>query len=209
VTSTQVVFSPTVDPEGGLRERKRARTRAAIEHAALELFEAQGYEATTVEQIAARAEVGPATFFRYFPSKAEVVVGHGNQQLPSMAQAIHDRPAGENALLAIRHAVLDEWVAAVDPQLTARRSAIVASSDALSGLSYHRGRMWLDVFSAALAERRGVPPHDARCVLLARIALEALAAAVEGWIDAGCEGDLATAVEAAFDLTVEVCGELA
>ena len=203
-----MVFSPQADARDGLRERKRERTRAAIEHAALELFEAQGYEATTVEQIAARAEVGPATFFRYFPSKAEVVVGNGNQRLPSMSQAILARPADENPLVAIRHAVLDEWVAAVDPQLTARRSTIVASSDALSGLSYHRGRMWLDVFAAALAERRGVATDDPRCVLIARIALEALATAVEDWIAAGGQGDLAAAVEAAFDLTADVCAEL-
>jgi AcrR family transcriptional regulator len=203
-----VVFAPLADARDGLRERKRVRTRAAIEHAALELFEAQGYEATTVEQIAARAEIGPATFFRYFPSKAEVVVGQGDQQLPSMRQAILARPADENPLVAVRHAVLDEWVAAVDPQLTARRSTIVASSDALSGLSYHRGRMWLDVFAAALAERRGVAADDPRCVLIARISLEALATAVEAWIESGDEADLATAVAAAFDLTADVCAEL-
>ncbi|TQF66291.1 TetR family transcriptional regulator [Rhodococcus spelaei] len=58
----------------GLRERKKLRTRAAIRTEAMRLFETQGYEATTIEQIAEAAEVSPSTFFRYFPSKERVVM---------------------------------------------------------------------------------------------------------------------------------------
>src|SRR5438552_19010789 len=61
-------------PALGLRERKKAKTRAAIQRHALQLFREQGYEATTIEQIAQAAEFSPSTFFRYFRTKEDVAL---------------------------------------------------------------------------------------------------------------------------------------
>lgn len=66
--------SPADQPRPSLRERKKAKTRSAIQRSALRLFLEQGYEAITVEQIAEAAEVSPSTFFRYFPTKEDVAM---------------------------------------------------------------------------------------------------------------------------------------
>src|SRR5579871_1588889 len=66
--------SPEAEQRPGLRERKKARTRASIREHALRLIREQGYDATTVDQIAEAAEISPSTFFRYFPTKEDVVL---------------------------------------------------------------------------------------------------------------------------------------
>src|SRR5690606_7272503 len=58
----------------GLRERKKIKTRMAIREATYDLIKEQGYDGTTVEQIAERAEVSPSTVFRYFPTKEDIVL---------------------------------------------------------------------------------------------------------------------------------------
>ncbi len=86
-----------------LRERKKARTRAALREHALRLFREQGYQATTVEQIAAAAEVSPSTFFRYFPTKEDVVLQ--DDMDTRMIAALEQQPAGLGPVAAIRAAV--------------------------------------------------------------------------------------------------------
>src|ERR1700724_313322 len=79
------------DRQDGLRERKKARTRASIREHALRLFREQGYHKTTVEQIAAAAEVSPSTFFRYFPTKEDVVLQ--DDMDTRMIEALERQPA--------------------------------------------------------------------------------------------------------------------
>src|ERR1700760_4614442 len=84
----------------GLRERKKARTRASLREHALRLFREQGYQATTVEQIAAAAEVSPSTFFRYFPTKEDVVLQDDME--PALMEAIEQQPRELGMVAAIR-----------------------------------------------------------------------------------------------------------
>src|SRR5262245_13768520 len=90
-----------VEAASGLRERKKARTREAIIDAALDLFGHKGFEATTIEDIAAAADVSPRTFFRYFESKVDRVMArneaHGDKIGPLMA----GRPASEGPVEAL------------------------------------------------------------------------------------------------------------
>ncbi len=87
----------------GLRERKKARTRAAIRQHALRLFGEQGYGETTVEQIAAAAEVSPSTFFRYFPSKEDVVLQDDFD--PIAIEKFEAQPAELSPVAALRAAM--------------------------------------------------------------------------------------------------------
>jgi AcrR family transcriptional regulator len=87
----------------GLRERKKARTKAAIQEHALRLFRAQGYENTTVEQIAEAAEVSPSTFFRYFGSKEDVVVYDALD--PVLIEAWRSQPPELGPMEALRRAM--------------------------------------------------------------------------------------------------------
>lgn len=90
------------EPPLGLRERKKAKTRAAIQHHALRLFREQGYDATTVEQIAEAAEVSESTFFRYFPTKEEVVLWDDFD--PLYMEAFRSQPAELSPAEAFRAA---------------------------------------------------------------------------------------------------------
>ncbi|ASU78719.1 TetR family transcriptional regulator [Actinopolyspora erythraea] len=105
---TSVAVDPTDETEGqGRRAVKAARTRAGIEAAALRLFREQGFEATTVEQIAREAEIAPRTFFRYFPSKDAVLFGDLGNELEYVREALNARGSGEHPMRALATSMLD------------------------------------------------------------------------------------------------------
>ena len=94
--------TPTEQPRPGLRERKRAKTRAAIQAEALRLFREHGYDATTVEQICEAAEVSESTFYRYFPTKPDVVLT--DEFDPLIIAAFNAQPAELSSVRALREA---------------------------------------------------------------------------------------------------------
>ena len=99
-------MSPPADPgAGGLRERKKAKTREAIQSHALDLFRRQGYDATTVDQIIDAADVSESTFYRYFPTKAAVALDDGYD--PLLVEAFRAQPLDLTSLEAIRAAFHD------------------------------------------------------------------------------------------------------
>ncbi|MFE9608734.1 TetR/AcrR family transcriptional regulator [Streptomyces sp. NPDC006012] len=85
--------SPADRPRLSLRERKKIKTREAIRTATYRLVEEQGYDATTIEQIAERAEVSPSTVFRYFPTKEDIVLI--DEWDPLILEGLRARPADE------------------------------------------------------------------------------------------------------------------
>jgi AcrR family transcriptional regulator len=144
----------------GLRERKKARTRAAIRQHALRLFREQGYAATTVEQIAAAADVSPATFFRYFPTKEDVVL-QDDLDIFTLA-ALEAQPPELGPIAAFRAAAAESF-AALSPDDIARLRESTQMAHTVPEL---RARA-LDEFArtiaqmaGALASRVGRDPDD-------------------------------------------------
>ena len=90
-----------VPAHAGLRQRKKESSRRAIEDAAWELFAEQGYEETSVNDIAERADVAPRTFFRYFPTKEAVLYPQFDELLQSLRDEFHRRPADEPVISSL------------------------------------------------------------------------------------------------------------
>jgi AcrR family transcriptional regulator len=193
-------------PDEGLRSRKKARTRLVIEDVALTLFAEQGYEATTVEQIAERAEISTTTFFRYFPSKADLVTCQQNAQLPVLRLAIVERPPQENDLVAIRRAIQLVWAPAIDPERTLRTTRAFAESATLRGLQDEVTRDWARAIAEALAVRHGLDGVDEVCRVIARVALGIFGATIEGWIGNRCREPLIDALQRNFDTAIRIAG---
>jgi len=145
---------------GSLRERKKARTRAAIREHALRLFREQGYQATTVEQIAAAAEVSPSTFFRYFPTKEDVVL---RDDFDDRALAAFERQPPSMTPLAALRAAIRETVATLTPEewdefrQTAALSVTVPEVRARTLDELSRT---IDVMAEGMAKRTGRSPDD-------------------------------------------------
>src|SRR3979490_1045952 len=86
-----------------LRERKKQKTREAIQREATRLFQKQGYDETTIEQIAAAVDISPSTFFNYFPSKEDVVFNDPYD--PLWISMFQSRPSDESLGVAVRRTV--------------------------------------------------------------------------------------------------------
>jgi len=144
----------------GLRERKKARTRAVIRQEALRLFRERGYSGTTVEQIAAAADVSPATFFRYYPTKEDVVLQDDLDVL--LPEAVAAQPAGLTPIAAVRAAVT-ETLGQLGPEELARLRETIELTNSVPELRARATDELLrtiDVMAAPLARRAGREPDD-------------------------------------------------
>lgn len=147
-------------PPLGLRERKKNKTRLSIREHAMRLFREQGYEETTVEQIAAAAEVSPTTYFRYFPTKESVVFDDDYDR--KIAAAFEHQPLSlspTSALGAALRAVTDGLTEAELTALHERNKLVRSVPDLRTAVSTHLEETFVDI--RAIAARRGdVKPDD-------------------------------------------------
>ncbi|MGH3376369.1 MAG: TetR family transcriptional regulator [Actinoallomurus sp.] len=145
----------------GLRERKKAKTRAALQAHAVRLFQEQGYDATTIEQIAEAAEVSPSTVFRYYPTKEDLVISDDYD--PLLIAAFRSQPPGLSPIQMLRNALRTTLSDMPSTELTVQRERVmlVMSVPALWGASLDNLSETLRMLIDMTAEREGRAPDDA------------------------------------------------
>ena len=153
-------MKPSPEVEGatlGLRERKKRQNMAALQAAALRLFATQGYEATTVEQIADAADVSPSTFFRYFSTKEAVVLYDGLD--PVMMTAFARQPQELSVIAALRKTMREVFDVVPAERLTAerQRSELIRTVPELRARMLEEMARGIDFFADIIAGRTGRP----------------------------------------------------
>ncbi|UNO42260.1 TetR family transcriptional regulator [Streptomyces sp. MST-110588] len=148
---------------GGLRERKKQRTRDALVRAALELFTRQGYEETTVDEIAEAVDVSQRTFFRYFANKEQVVFAVHDMVDKRVLEELRARPADEAPLEALRCAAMEVWdgapavIESVIPlELHMRSYRMIESTPALVAAHLRRFSELEEQIACMIARREGL-----------------------------------------------------
>jgi len=186
----------------GLRERKKARTRDALRDAALQLFHRDGFEQTTIEDIADACEVSPRTFFRYFPTKEDLLFSDADDRCGRLLTTIAAQPPDVGplpALLAGALAVADDYGA--ERARLVLRKRVLTSSPQLRASSAERQRGWEDAAVQLLAQRAAAQGLDAspfELRLVVATGLAALRVALDEWLDGDDSGDITRLVEEAF-----------
>jgi AcrR family transcriptional regulator len=189
------------EPARSLRDRKKERTRHELMAAAVRLFAERGFEATTVDDIAAAADVSPRTFFRYFPSKVDALFADIEERQVRMQRALDERPEGEPLLETVRRVVLEfagEFFA--DPDLFATRVRLMLEHPALLAHGLERMARLEEQIAAAVARELRAPETDIRPRLVGAAAIAAVRATSATWAARAGRGDPRELVNQAFDL---------
>jgi AcrR family transcriptional regulator len=182
----------------GLRERKKQKTRWSIQEQALRLFQEQGYDKTTVDQIAEAAEISPSTFFRYFKTKEDVVLQ--DEYDPIMERLYVAAPREMGLVAALRHA-LAEAFATFDE---ADRTTLIQRTDLTMSVPALRMRLLdsligtTDLLASAAAQRTGGSPDDFRLRMFSGACIGAILAAMFAWIDSDRSEDIAALMDRAL-----------
>ncbi len=169
---------------------------------ALRLFETQGFYATTVSDITTAAEVARRTFFRYFPTKVDVLFADHDEQVELLRDTLANRASDESILDAVRRATLTGVGQVVrDPELFLTRSRLVLSiPDATAHSRYLDAEFEAVIAEAEANTRQANAATDLRARVLAKAAWSAARSARETWVESGARSDPRQLVNDAFDL---------
>jgi AcrR family transcriptional regulator len=200
MTAAPSPLSPADRPQPGLRERKKIKTREAIRAATYALVKEQGYDATTVEQIAERAEVSPSTVFRYFPTKEDIVLTDEYDQL--LAEELRARPAGESWLDSVRQVMrlAIEANDRVDPEVARMRAHLAVQVPAVRSRMVESMSATGRLLREAVAERHGLDADSLEVRVYAMSFIGGLMEVSMYWAENGFEGELSDLVDRALDV---------
>jgi mycofactocin system transcriptional regulator len=178
--------------------RPAVTSKGELELVALELFAERGFEQTTVDDLAEAAGIGRRTFFRYFPSKNDVVYGDFDAALDDLRARLAATPGEVPLVEGIREAVLafNALPTGAEPQHRVRMS-LVLHTPALQAHSTLRYAGWRKVIAEHAAERLQLDAQDFTPMLLAHQALASAVAAYEQWL-ARPGSDLSDLIDTAF-----------
>ncbi len=200
MTPARSPLSPADRPQLGLRERKKIKTREAIRAATYALIEEQGYDATTIDQIADRAEVSPSTVFRYFPTKEDIVLT--DEYDPLMLEELRARPAGEPWTDSVRHVMhkaIDAMMAE-DPDVVRVRAHLAVQVPAVRSRMAESMSETGRLLRAALAERSGLAADSLEVRVYATALVGGLMEANLSWAENGFQDDLRDMLDRALDV---------
>ncbi|MEZ5381570.1 MAG: TetR family transcriptional regulator [Microthrixaceae bacterium] len=185
--------------EPGLRARKKRQRRRSIEGAAMALFEEHGFDGTTIEQIAAAADIAPRTFFSYFPTKEDVVLADYSGRLERILAELGRRPESEapwDALQASFVEVAADYEAARDDLI--RRFTIMSANAAVYARSLQLQAGWEDALADVLSRRANGTTDDLESRLLASAALACVRSSLRHWLLTGHATPLPTLIDDCF-----------
>jgi AcrR family transcriptional regulator len=164
----------------GRRARKRRETRDRITDAAMALFLARGFDAATVDDIAAAADVSKRSFFDYFPTKEDVIFAWQDEFGGALAAAVAARPADEPLTKVVEEALTSVIVAAADPRALAI-GKLVRDTPALRARDHLKYAKLEQQLGDALSARTKGDADTLRARLIAMITVGAMRVAGEAW----------------------------
>lgn len=184
--------------KGGLRERKKARTKSAIQSHAVRLFREQGYAATTVEQVAEAAEVSPSTVFRYFATKEDLAMTDDTD--PIIFAAFTAQPSGLNLIQAWRGAMRDgiAQLTQQDIETQIDRARLLLTVPELWGATLHGMQDTMQIMTNLSAERLGCAPDDPGLRATIGAIFGVLLTAALDWVRADDGSDVMPAIDGAL-----------
>jgi AcrR family transcriptional regulator len=183
----------------GLRETRKIQLTQAVQREALRLFAAQGYERTTVEQIAEAAGVSTTTFYRYFSSKEDIVLF--GQRTPVIEDVLDSRPVTEELPDAVRNALIGAVLTVLEPERddVLARLQLIYLVPALHAAFLQQRQASVERFTRVLARRAGYSGDEFLLRLAATLVIEAVNETIHYWVDNEGHPALAELVGQAVD----------